>query len=753
MAGFIQANDLERVANMLSENYGIKVVCRGTKCHTEGRTITLPSLPADRVDPKVMSLIRYFLDHEVGHIVGKSDFTLKKKLEATHGKGAGEVLGALEDVRVERLMAAAYAGCGLNLSDGGELVRAKQEEIMASTDPAHAEQQKQLMHPVKQILSTIYLTGRGEDPMSFTSEEVLKIVEPFADEISTIPQWAKSTADLLPLADKVILAYKQSAANQGNMDGDPNDDHAIQGDQPGKGGKGAKGKGSSGSGGGGSGGEGAGGNGQGSSQPQVSSSAEEEDEEKDDELDEDQDSESDEVDDDDETDDESGAGSDSPESGSDDEAGSASGDADEPSDGEPALSAVPESSEEGGSGSGGRGGGTGSVDTQTLFEKALDFDDASEAINNAIATTVGEIALEDPLSMIRPISRSIDRIRDVPMAKDMPQSFVDQCRGAGGSMRQKLAQLLMSEAGIVHLGGLRRGKPDARSLTRLLAGSRNVFKRRVEVPAPDTACGLLIDCSGSMNGDRIYQATMAAAAFAHVLDQCHHAAMIAGFDDDSDRATRNYYTPEECNDPGIRTQGVTLWKAKGWNEPFRDVMPKMYSLMKSGGGGTPLAEAMHLMAGELNKRTEKRKVMICFTDGGPGFYGSIAAGSEENLPDDLDEQGNVIWEKRSQPVWEYEADGSIKLQPNGGNVYKKDAKGNAVYEVVDKKLKMDPASAYVRKIAMECEKSGIETVIIGIGTDCVKRLHKRYAVVNNLAELGSVTMQQLAKVLHAGHHV
>lgn len=748
MAGYIQANDLERVASMLADNYGIKVVCKGTKCATNGRTITLPSLPPDRTNPKVLSLIRYFLDHEVGHIVGKSDLSLKAGLEEKYGKGAGEILNVLEDVRVERLMSAAYAGCGINLNEGGTLVREKQEALMLSNDPDDEGKKKQLEHPVKQLLSSIYLIGRGDEPLSFVKPEVLELLKPFASEVATIATWAKKTADLMPLAEKIIDAYKQAA--QGGMD-DEDDSHAMT-RSSGQGGSDASGSGGKG-----------GGNRKRPLPPPPADQQDEEDsnedtegeeEAEDDAEDQDKDEEEDAgIGDDLADDDEADAGDDAGGDGDGTDAGTeaepAGGGGDEPADGEPVLVGQPQTGSGGsGGGGGGRGGGTGGTDTQAMFEAALDYEDVAKAISTLTAETIGEVAIAEPLSMIRPVRRDIDRIQEVPM-QEPPQSFIDECKAAGGSMRQKLAQLLMSEASIAHIGGLRRGKPDSRALSRLVSGSsKHVFRRRVEVPAPDTACSLIIDCSGSMEGQAVKSACMAAAAFAHVLDQCHHASMICGFDDDYKNQAK--FSTDETEGPGVRVQGITLWRCKNWNEPFRETLGRIWALMKTGGGGTPIAEAMHMAAAELNNRVEKRKVMIVFTDGAPGWYGGTV--DETNVPQEVDEKGELQWGERNVAVWEYEADGkTVKKDQHGRDIYKRDKKGDVAW-ATEKFAVKNVASAYVRKIAMECERSGIEVIMVGIGTDAVKTLHTKYAVVNSLTDLATTTMVQLTNALHAGRH-
>ena len=56
---------LEKVGRVLSDRYGIRVVCEGQVCRTDGKTIRLPALPDDIPD-ELRDTIRGYLDHEIG---------------------------------------------------------------------------------------------------------------------------------------------------------------------------------------------------------------------------------------------------------------------------------------------------------------------------------------------------------------------------------------------------------------------------------------------------------------------------------------------------------------------------------------------------------------------------------------------------------------------------------------------------------------------------------------------------------------
>jgi cobalamin biosynthesis protein CobT len=107
---------LEKVGRTLSENFGIRLLCRGDQCCTDGKTIYLPALPEEM--PKDLYLaLRGYLDHEAAHIVFSSDSRVLREFEAKWGKAGGFFLNMLEDVRVEDAMRRKYPGSGYNLAN------------------------------------------------------------------------------------------------------------------------------------------------------------------------------------------------------------------------------------------------------------------------------------------------------------------------------------------------------------------------------------------------------------------------------------------------------------------------------------------------------------------------------------------------------------------------------------------------------------------------------------------------------------
>jgi hypothetical protein len=57
----------EKVGRILSEKFGIRLLCRGDQCYTDGKTICLPALP-EEIPKDLYLALRGYLDHEAAHI-------------------------------------------------------------------------------------------------------------------------------------------------------------------------------------------------------------------------------------------------------------------------------------------------------------------------------------------------------------------------------------------------------------------------------------------------------------------------------------------------------------------------------------------------------------------------------------------------------------------------------------------------------------------------------------------------------------
>lgn len=101
---------LPLLASALGRQYGVQVVVGGQNAFTDGRTIHLPSLPANS-DNEYIQMVRGFIDHESGHI-RETDFDILRQKQLMPLQMT--IFNALEDWRIEKCMGKRYAGSAHN---------------------------------------------------------------------------------------------------------------------------------------------------------------------------------------------------------------------------------------------------------------------------------------------------------------------------------------------------------------------------------------------------------------------------------------------------------------------------------------------------------------------------------------------------------------------------------------------------------------------------------------------------------------
>lgn len=578
---------LERLGRTLSAKYGIVVKCEGQRCYTDGKTIVLPDLPDSICTDKMLSLIRAYLDHEIGHIVGKSSPRILKGFAKKWGPGGAAVLNCLEDIRVETLMEEEWAGCGINLHRGNKAI----------TERNTAKMLEGGMTPslLSQVGAGLFAEGKGFGPIDYISDEAQELVEENAS-LARRCRDATSTADVAALTELVIRNViekeekkkeekKKQQAGQGQGEGEGEGEgegqESSQGQGGGKGKKGGKSQKSDGKGESGDGNEGQGN--QGDQKQQDSGNT--------------------------------GGG----------HGGKQGGDG--------GMTDVEREMRD-------EGAGHGDLDAAEALAKEVEQEASTAEYNEA---GMREYGSDFGLVPVTPSLDTVEIVTEPPSHKeDATARAIRECsEKRAGVMGQKLYQLLKTEARSWWRPGLRRGKPDVRRLAQLACGtSDKVFRRRAEILAKDTACMLLVDGSGSMRegvgqgpsgtkGHWTYacEAMVAAAAFMRVLDRCRYPSMVAMFRHaggwssyTNTRDIKLYGRATEDNYPGskpMRNYGIRLLVGKGWNTPARLAINNLAALAQKAGGGTPLGESIFCAANHLAKRPEERKVLLAFTDGYP----------------------------------------------------------------------------------------------------------------------------------------
>ena len=181
---------------------------------------------------------------------------------------------------------------------------------------------------------------------------------------------------------------------------------------------------------------------------------------------------------------------------------------------------------------------------------------------------------------------------------------------------------------------MRRGRLHAPNLHRIVAGDDRVFTRKEEAPQLDTCISLVIDCSGSMSGQRLKLATETAFAIASVLERINVPFECLGFTCNSgDPITRDKDYNRELVEadriaPIARHHPIIMPKFKLFEERFITPVQKRFGAIFNQGGNThnlgfsmsstPEGCGIEFAARRLLKRKEKRKIMLVMTDGEPG---------------------------------------------------------------------------------------------------------------------------------------
>jgi cobalamin biosynthesis protein CobT len=123
-------NTLEKLARILSKNYGCEVRIEGNKACTDGKTIWLPML--EDVSDELKADLDAFLDHEVAH-VKFTDFDELNRPKRLVNRFHLELFNAIEDSRIEELMVREYPGTAFNLDrlneKWGSLMQDKRTEM------------------------------------------------------------------------------------------------------------------------------------------------------------------------------------------------------------------------------------------------------------------------------------------------------------------------------------------------------------------------------------------------------------------------------------------------------------------------------------------------------------------------------------------------------------------------------------------------------------------------------------------------
>lgn len=263
-------------------------------------------------------------------------------------------------------------------------------------------------------------------------------------------------------------------------------------------------------------------------------------------------------------------------------------------------------------------------------ERLKDMDEMfSDAIQKAFSQA-------DP-SEFRVFTRDYDGIVDINGVTDQTSiAEIDQAVAKSvGPLMKDLRRMIAARSQVKRVPGMRRGRLHGPNLHRILSGDDRVFTRREEAQSLDTAISLVVDCSGSMAGDRMKLAMETAYALGSVLSRLGIQFECLGFTDNyqDPRANTKSYKGEVAAADAvakiIRAVPIIMPRFKEFQERWTQPVQRRFGHVFNNGGGygcgvpfgaTPEGCGMEFAARRLIARKEARKIMIVMTDGEPGGH-------------------------------------------------------------------------------------------------------------------------------------
>ena len=191
------------------------------------------------------------------------------------------------------------------------------------------------------------------------------------------------------------------------------------------------------------------------------------------------------------------------------------------------------------------------------------------------------------------------------------QSKFNETPDGFGATRASLLRLLRANDLVGWSHNEESGRLDRKAFARLACGSTQVFSQRDYKEAHKSAVSILIDCSGSMSGDRMHLTESAVIQLVKVLDKADVNYRVFGFDSWHESETETLFDGSEYIPEDVR-----FYPFKHWNESLQKAIPKLGVIGNCAFSGNPDYQGLMLSIEDLAKRPEKRKVLFFLTDSG-----------------------------------------------------------------------------------------------------------------------------------------
>ena len=709
---YVMRESVVKLTQMLAGK-GIQVTQRGVsafvKADSAGRPflVNLPYLPDNATD-ELIDAIQGFLDHEVAHIL----FTEFNVMDAAIKSGSGQMLNLIEDSRIERCMAQRFQGSGLNLANTGKFFLDKYTTPRVAEAVAKGDTDTvigALMVPLIRAMA-------GQQVFKEYMKDKMHIIAPVYDQIKDLAdriEGATSTRDCLEIAEEVTKRLKAAKpappappaptppspsgdAGEGGGKGEkskekpakspkpkkakaepkPKDDEEEEEGEPTPGEKDPAA----------------------TEPPEEDPEADptpaptdEEDPEADpaadpeeDEADPEADPEADEEEGEEEEEGEGEEGDDEPmpdEEDGDLSGGGGDDEGDEEGDG------MPEASD----------GASKPAESETDITKAAGINwsaidketkrDFDETMSTLISSAACDAAKESDYLIY---TKDKDVVEPLKVGREYDSAMLTRLQSKVDHMvaplQKDLERAIAARSLSMYSAGHRSGRIHAANLSRLAVGDDRVFRRKHEATSKDVAVELVVDASGSMDGQKIDTATQAAYALASVLERigikCEVICFTTG-EGCADHATLSAETAK-LGRRFSRVEALYMPILKGFDE-------RMTTDVKARFGWLPNSNILHnnvdgecveIAARRLMNRRETGKIMMVLSDGAPH-----AAGETHTL------------------------------------------------------------APHLKKTIADITRAGVNVIGIGIQSDEVRRFYPKHLTLNNVEDLPGVVMKELRALI------
>lgn len=167
----------------------------------------------------------------------------------------------------------------------------------------------------------------------------------------------------------------------------------------------------------------------------------------------------------------------------------------------------------------------------------------------------------------------------------------------------KVRAFLMASRVVKWESGHRSGRLDTNRLTDVLRGKTDIFRRRGETRAVNSAVSLLIDASGSMSGSKYSNACAAGIMLADALQGVGVSVEIAAF--------------TELSNSALVHELIVPFGRRYVRQTAIDKLAELSPILSNNCDGENILYAYH----RLKLQKEPRKVLIVLSDGAPAGWG------------------------------------------------------------------------------------------------------------------------------------